>query len=90
MSELQNTFAGENGVKVTVKPERQNGLWFSILINLVPPIIIGIFGMMMMNKRGGGARGNELGRNKAKALGTKQYKSTFLRRRRCRRKNKNW
>jgi cell division protease FtsH len=33
LSELQ-TLAGENGVKVTVKPESTNGLWFSILINL--------------------------------------------------------
>lgn len=77
LSELQ-TLAGENGVKVTVKPESTNGLWFSILINLVPLIIIGVFFMMMMNQGGGGARGAmNFGRNKAKALEQSNIKVRF-------------
>ncbi|HFU3969986.1 TPA: ATP-dependent zinc metalloprotease FtsH [Streptococcus suis] len=76
LSELQ-TLAGENGVKVTVKPESTNGLWFSILINLVPLIIIGVF-FMMMNQGGGGARGAmNFGRNKAKALEQSNIKVRF-------------
>ena len=77
LSELQ-TLAGENGVKVTVKPESTNGLWFSILINLVPLIILGVFFMMMMNQGGGGARGAmNFGRNKAKALEQSNIKVRF-------------
>lgn len=77
LSELQ-TLAGENGVKVTVKPESTNGLWFSILINLVPLIIFGVFFMMMMNQGGGGARGAmNFGRNKAKALEQSNIKVRF-------------
>ncbi|MFZ1759129.1 MAG: ATP-dependent zinc metalloprotease FtsH [Streptococcus suis] len=77
LSELQ-TLAGEHGVKVTVKPESTNGLWFSILINLVPLIILGVFFMMMMNQGGGGARGAmNFGRNKAKALEQSNIKVRF-------------
>ena len=77
LSELQ-TLANEHGVKVTVKPESTNGLWFSILINLVPLIIIGVFFMMMMNQGGGGARGAmNFGRNKAKALEQSNIKVRF-------------
>src|SRR5574344_1898406 len=77
LSELQ-ILAGENGVKVTVKPESTNGLWFSILINLVPLIIFGVFFMMMMNQGGGGARGAmNFGRNKAKALEQSNIKVRF-------------
>ena len=77
LSELQ-TLAGENGVKVTVKPESTNGLWFSILLNLVPLIIFGVFIMMMMNQGGGGARGAmNFGRNKAKALEQSNIKVRF-------------
>ncbi|HFI0302153.1 TPA: ATP-dependent zinc metalloprotease FtsH [Streptococcus suis] len=77
LSELQ-TLADENGVKVTVKPESTNGLWFSILINLVPLIIFGVFFMMMMNQGGGGARGAmNFGRNKAKALEQSNIKVRF-------------
>lgn len=77
LSELQ-TLAGENGVKVTVKPESTNGLWFSILLNLVPLIIFGVFFMMMMNQGGGGARGAmNFGRNKAKALEQSNIKVRF-------------
>ena len=77
LSELQ-TLANEHGVKVTVKPESTNGLWFSILINLVPLIIFGVFFMMMMNQGGGGARGAmNFGRNKAKALEQSNIKVRF-------------
>ncbi|MFZ2714410.1 MAG: ATP-dependent zinc metalloprotease FtsH [Streptococcus suis] len=77
LSELQ-TLANEHGVKVTVKPETTNGLWFSILINLVPLIIFGVFFMMMMNQGGGGARGAmNFGRNKAKALEQSNIKVRF-------------
>ena len=77
LSELQ-TLANEHGVKVTVKPESTNGLWFSILINLVPLIILGAFFMMMMNQGGGGARGAmNFGRNKAKALEQSNIKVRF-------------
>ena len=77
LSELQ-TLANEHGVKVTVKPESTNGLWFSILINLVPLIILGVFFMMMMNQGGGGARGAmNFGRNKAKALEQSNIKVRF-------------
>ena len=77
LSELQ-TLADEHGVKVTVKPESTNGLWFSILINLVPLIIFGVFFMMMMNQGGGGARGAmNFGRNKAKALEQSNIKVRF-------------
>ncbi len=77
LSELQ-TLADEHGVKVTVKPESTNGLWFSILINLVPLIILGAFFMMMMNQGGGGARGAmNFGRNKAKALEQSNIKVRF-------------
>lgn len=77
LSELQ-TLADEHGVKVTVKPESTNGLWFSILINLVPLIIFGAFFMMMMNQGGGGARGAmNFGRNKAKALEQSNIKVRF-------------
>lgn len=77
MSELQ-TLADEHGVKVTVKPESTNGLWFSILLNLVPLIIFGVFFMMMMNQGGGGARGAmNFGRNKAKALEQSNIKVRF-------------
>lgn len=77
LSELQ-TLADEHGVKVTVKPESTNGLWFSILLNLVPLIIFGVFFMMMMNQGGGGARGAmNFGRNKAKALEQSNIKVRF-------------
>lgn len=77
LSELQ-TLADEHGVKVTVKPESTNGLWFSILLNLVPLIIFGVFIMMMMNQGGGGARGAmNFGRNKAKALEQSNIKVRF-------------
>ncbi|WP_318150670.1 ATP-dependent zinc metalloprotease FtsH [Streptococcus parasuis] len=77
LSELQ-TLADEHGVKVTVKPESANGLWFSILLNLVPLIIFGVFIMMMMNQGGGGARGAmNFGRNKAKALEQSNIKVRF-------------
>lgn len=77
LSELQ-TLANEHGVKVTVKPESTNGLWFTILINLVPLIIFGVFFMMMMNQGGGGARGAmNFGRNKAKALEQSNIKVRF-------------
>lgn len=77
LSELQ-TLADEHGVKVTVKPESTNGLWFSILLNFVPLIIFGVFFMMMMNQGGGGARGAmNFGRNKAKALEQSNIKVRF-------------
>lgn len=77
LSELQ-TLADEHGVKVTVKPESTNGLWFSILLNFVPLIIFGVFIMMMMNQGGGGARGAmNFGRNKAKALEQSNIKVRF-------------
>ncbi|MDG3132934.1 ATP-dependent zinc metalloprotease FtsH [Streptococcus suis] len=76
LSELQS-LANTNGIKITIKPESSNGLWFNIILNLLPLIIVGIFFMMMMNQ-GGGARGAmNFGRNKAKALEQSNIKVRF-------------
>lgn len=70
--------AAESNVKVTVKPESSNGLWLSILVNVFPLVIVGVFLMMMMNQGGNGARGAmNFGRNKAKALEQSNIKVRF-------------
>ena len=77
LSELQ-TLANENGIKVTIKPESSNSLWFSIILNFLPLIIFGGFFMMMMNQGGGGARGAmNFGRNKARAFEKNNVKVRF-------------
>lgn len=77
LAELQ-TLASKNGIKITVKQESSNSIWLSLLINIVPLVIIGVFLMMMMNQGGSGARGAmNFGRNKAKALEQSKVKVRF-------------
>ncbi|HFU4204049.1 TPA: ATP-dependent zinc metalloprotease FtsH [Streptococcus suis] len=77
LAELQ-TLASENNIEVTVKQESSNSIWLSLLINIVPLVIIGVFLMMMMNQGGNGARGAmNFGRNKAKALEQSKVKVRF-------------
>ncbi|HFI0306806.1 ATP-dependent zinc metalloprotease FtsH [Streptococcus sp. ZY1909104] len=77
LSELQ-TLANEKGIKVTIKPESSNSLWFSIILNFLPLIIFGGFFMMMMNQGGGGARGAmNFGRSKARAFEKNNVKVRF-------------
>lgn len=77
ITELQ-TLASKNNIKITVKQESSNSIWLSVLINIVPLIIFGIFFMMMVNQGGGGARGAmNFGRNKARALEQSNVKVRF-------------
>lgn len=78
ISNLQ-TLADNHDVKVTIKPESTNGIWFSLLINLLPLGIFMVIFFMMMNQGGGnGARGAmNFGRNKAKALEKSTVKVRF-------------
>ena len=78
ISNLQ-TLAEKHNVKVTVKPESSNSLWFNLLINLLPlGLVMVIFFMMMNQGGGGGARGAmNFGRNKAKALEKNNIKVRF-------------
>ncbi|CQR23973.1 ATP-dependent Zn protease [Streptococcus varani] len=77
LSKLQD-LAEEKNVTVKIIPESSNGIWLSILLNIVPFGIVIIIFMMMMNQGGGGARGAmNFGKNKAKALEQNHIKIRF-------------
>ena len=77
LSTLQD-LADQKNVNVKIIPESSNGLWLSILLNIVPFGIVLVIFMMMMNQGGSGARGAmNFGKNKAKALEQNHIKVRF-------------
>ena len=77
LSNLQD-LADQKNVNVKIIPESSNGLWLSILLNIVPFGIVLVIFMMMMNQGGSGARGAmNFGKNKAKALEQNHIKVRF-------------
>lgn len=77
LSHLQD-LADQKNVNVKIIPESSNGLWLSILLNIVPFGIALVIFMMMMNQGGSGARGAmNFGKNKAKALEQNHIKVRF-------------
>ena len=77
LSKLQD-LAEQKDVNVKIIPESSNGLWLSILLNIVPFGIVLVIFMMMMKQGGSGARGAmNFGKNKAKALEQNHIKVRF-------------
>lgn len=77
LSTLQD-LADQKNVNVKIIPESSNGLWLSILLNIVPLGIVLVIFMMMMSQGGSGARGAmNFGKNKAKALEQNHIKVRF-------------
>ena len=64
-------------VKMGAKPEKSNGIWFNLLVSVLPLIIIFVFFFYMMNKAGRGAGGGIMRINKSKVKPVKHSKTRF-------------
>ena len=81
LSQIQKATSANN-VKTDTQEESQSGVWFSLLITVVPIVIMMVFFYMMMNQAGqGGGSGRVMsfGKSRAKQADKKCQQSTLLR-----------
>jgi cell division protease FtsH len=67
----------DHNVNVTIK-NQQGNLWFSVLLNALPIIVLlGLFMFMMRQMQSGGNKAMSFGKNRARLLSMQQKKITF-------------
>jgi cell division protease FtsH len=67
----------DHGVNVSIKDEKGN-LWFSVLLNALPIIVLlALFMFMMRQMQSGGNKALSFGKNRARLLSMQQKKITF-------------
>jgi cell division protease FtsH len=67
----------DHGVNVTIKNQKGN-LWFSILLNALPILVlVALFMFMMRQMQSGGNKAMSFGKNRARLLSMQQKKITF-------------
>jgi cell division protease FtsH len=66
-----------HGVNVSIK-DTQGNLWFSVLLNALPILVlVGLFMFMMRQMQSGGNKAMSFGKNRARLLSMQQKKITF-------------